>query len=295
MQRKAVGKKLDPHKLMGEMGRTKDVRIRRHSRDSFDRMVEGIYDLKTVPEVRDFEKTWRITTSKQWFASSKQPLIAVKPMKAMEESKGGEEARRLESAGKREAGGMKGQGGWWKDEDLFALSNSTMNSEVIPSRAIPCKPYIREVGRLTYLFPEFKVRGLNDYKAFPLENFESKFDPKVDIGYQLLKVKRGQSRWLHKDGSFSWRPCSLESYNEQTKEILIKWDSNGRCKNVKRMNVIFEGEQKPDFETMRLNANISRCLHLLKLSLSDFLLRQMPFPLCRVFYPCDCIERIIVK
>jgi hypothetical protein len=80
---------------MGEMGRTKDIRIRRHSRDSFDRMVDGIYDLKTVPEVKDFEKTWRITTSKQWFASSKQPLSAVKPIKTLEESRGGEEVKEI--------------------------------------------------------------------------------------------------------------------------------------------------------------------------------------------------------
>jgi hypothetical protein len=184
---------------------------------------------------------------------------------------------------------------WRKDEDLFALSNSTMNTEIIPTKSTQFKPYIREVGRLTYLFPEFKVQGMNDYKAFPLENFESKFDPKVDIGYQLLKVKRGESRWLHKDGSFSWRPCSLESYNEQTKEIVIRWDSNGRTKAVKRMNVILAGEEKAEFESMRLNANISRCLHLLKLSLDDFLLKQMPFPLCKVYYPCDGIERVILK
>jgi hypothetical protein len=106
MQRKVLGKKLDSHKLQGEMERTKDVRIRRHSRDSFDRIVDGIYGIKSIAEVKDFQKTWRMSSSKQWFVASKQSSPFVKPLKAKEaldasENEKKEEAERTDPKAER--------------------------------------------------------------------------------------------------------------------------------------------------------------------------------------------------
>ncbi len=49
-------------------------------------------------------------------------------------------------------------------------------------------------------------------------------------GKQLL----ARSKWYANDGSFTWVPCEVVDYHEESDTYTIKWLSSGKQKNVRR-------------------------------------------------------------
>ncbi len=49
-------------------------------------------------------------------------------------------------------------------------------------------------------------------------------------GKQLI----ARSKWYANDGSFTWAPCEVVDYHEESDTYTIKWLTSGKEKNVRR-------------------------------------------------------------
>jgi hypothetical protein len=61
---------------------------------------------------------------------------------------------------------------------------------------------------------------------------------KKQIGFQKAhkagKQLIARSKWYANDGSFTWAPCEVVDYHEESDTYTIKWLSSGKEKNVRR-------------------------------------------------------------
>lgn len=75
----------------------------------------------------------------------------------------------------------------------------------------------------SFLFLFFFVFGLTGEKQIGFQKAHK-------AGKQLL----ARSKWYANDGSFTWVPCEVVDYHEESDTYTIKWLSSGKEKNVRR-------------------------------------------------------------
>jgi hypothetical protein len=76
-----------------------------------------------------------------------------------------------------------------------------------------------------------------------------------ESGYVL-----GYSRWYDLNGASSWRKCRVLGFNERVQRWDIEWLHNNRRKEVSRINLYFEGENRSSFDRKVASAHHYRKL-----------------------------------
>lgn len=90
---------------------------------------------------------------------------------------------------------------------------------------------------------------LTGHKGIPLEEFDQfRIEDKEPSSLFEKGPIRGFSRWKDKNDKITWRECLIEEWNEKEGIFVIKWMHNERKKKVKRLNLMFEGDNKEEFE-----------------------------------------------
>jgi len=51
-----------------------------------------------------------------------------------------------------------------------------------------------------------------------------------------------------------WRDCEILKYNKETKRFFIKWLSNGKTKEVSRLNLMYEWENEEEMNSRNKEA-----------------------------------------
>lgn len=155
--------------------------------------------------------------------------------------------------------------------------------------------FLNYFDRYASMFQSFRVKGLQDYTAHPLEQYDTYLDPTLDVEYFLQKNTKAKSRWVKANGKFDWRPCTVTSYNKENRtfDIVFEDGEKNTKKTVTRMNLIFEGEDERFLEERRVKANVVRCLQLLELSFQNRLLNKDVLERCKVFFSFPAFKRIL--
>ena len=125
--------------------------------------------------------------------------------------------------------------------------------------------------------------------------FNTDLDQKVDQKNFILTNNCGKSLWIYLDGSIEWLECWVTDYDKANHEYIIKWKHNFEIKRVKRMNLLFEGEDESIFMELREQARLSRLKFYLWQSLKDFALHEVTVPPCKISFPSEQLERILLK
>lgn len=155
--------------------------------------------------------------------------------------------------------------------------------------------FLHNFDRYSTMFEGFRVKGLQDYTAHPLEQFDTDLDMTIDIEYLLTKNNKARSRWALKDGTVNWRDCTIVAYNKQTHQFDIVWDGIGTesKKTVTRMNLLFPGEDPYNLEVRRVKANVVRCMYLLEGSLRNQLLTKEMLEKCKLYFSYKNFKHIM--
>jgi hypothetical protein len=155
--------------------------------------------------------------------------------------------------------------------------------------------FLQNFDRYSTMFDGFRVKGLQDYTAHPLEHFDTDSDPTLDIEYMLKQNNKAKSRWAKRDGTVSWRDCTIVSYNKATDQFEIVWEgaNNETKKTVTRMNLLFPGEDPINLEARRVKANVVRCMYLLEDSLRKQLLTKEMLEKCRLYFSYKNFKQIM--
>lgn len=148
------------------------------------------------------------------------------------------------------------------------------------------EPFLKDFEKLSSIFPNFRVKGLQDYTEHPLEDFDTDLDPTLDISYMLEKNNKAKSRWAQKEGLISWRDCIVKSYDRITRQFNIEWEDSEHQTNktVTRMNLLFPGDNPKDIERRRVQSNVIRCMYLLEDSLRQNLLTRDMLEKCKLYF-----------
>jgi dynein heavy chain len=86
-----------------------------------------------------------------------------------------------------------------------------------------------------------------DQSALPLDQFDNdEFDSLGDEGW-LAITKKGMARY-YINGAWRWRPCEVVDYDYESRKFTIKFRGSNKTKQVKRLNLMFEGESKERYE-----------------------------------------------
>jgi hypothetical protein len=89
--------------------------------------------------------------------------------------------------------------------------------------------------------------------TLPLEYFDSPDMEIIPLSARLEASAaagvplRAYSRFYSAQGAFTWAPCNVLEYDEAQEAYRIVWESTGRSKWVKRLNLFFEDEARPAF------------------------------------------------
>jgi hypothetical protein len=186
---------------------------------------------------------------------------------------------------------------------LFVLSNNQlrdrtfvkMGNLITEKNYNLFEPFLKNFERLSSIFPQFRVKGLQDYTVNPLEDFDTELDPTIDIEYMLKRNNSAKSRWAEKDGSISWRDCTIKSYDNSTKQFRIEWGDSDHVtiKTVTRMNLLLPGDDPNDIERRRVASNVVRCMYLLEDSLRQSLLTKEMLDKCKLYFSYRNFKTII--
>jgi hypothetical protein len=163
------------------------------------------------------------------------------------------------------------------------------------------KPIVNPIEdqKFSLVFKDFKVKNLNDFVNYPLEKYDFDFEEHFNYEYFIQNHRDARSMWMDEgwlQGQKEpwWRPCWINDYDPQTREFTIRWKHNLQTKKVRRMNLYFKGEDKEKIKRKREEAIVSRCLHLLSLSLKEAALHLDTVPACRVIMSAEMLQRIVV-
>ena len=155
--------------------------------------------------------------------------------------------------------------------------------------------FLHYFDRYSQMFQNFRVKGLQDYTAHPLEPYDTFLDPALDIEYFLQNNHEAQSRWVNPDGSYKWIKCRVVEYHKDTKAFDIVFDDGKKItkKTVTRMNLLFSGESEAELEERRVKANVVRCMQLLEQSFTHKLLSKDVLEKCKVFFSFQQFKAIL--
>ncbi|OMJ79537.1 hypothetical protein SteCoe_20429 [Stentor coeruleus] len=115
------------------------------------------------------------------------------------------------------------------------------------------KPPYSETIPLNKLKDSSKKKTKADFtKCLPLDIYDPIIDPlnpeKILEKYSLDgEIIKGYSKWFFGNGTYEWRSCTIESYDNEKEQYLIKWP-NDHKKYVSRINLRFENEDEKEFE-----------------------------------------------
>lgn len=81
-------------------------------------------------------------------------------------------------------------------------------------------------------------------QAEPLQKYDEEqlYDEDFESILSDSHTMRGFSKWSDLLGNSEWKECVIESYNKSRRIFVIRWVSNGRRKEVSRINLLFEKE-----------------------------------------------------
>ena len=129
--------------------------------------------------------------------------------------------------------------------ERIATPKQRSQSETTPgySETIPIKEYADDNKKSSKI--EFS-------KCLPLEIYDPIIEmitPKGQLEHQKAEnpTLSAFSKWFFGNGTYEWRSCNVESYDEQKEQYLIVWP-NGVTKLVSRLNLRFANENEKEFE-----------------------------------------------
>nr|CCA18047.1 PREDICTED: dynein heavy chain 7 putative [Albugo laibachii Nc14] len=86
-----------------------------------------------------------------------------------------------------------------------------------------------------------------DHSELPLHLFDTEEDDPHTPQEWLHRCSQGYTRYYH-ENSYQWRSCRVLSYDESTQKFLVEFESLGRQKWVRRLNLRFQVENAERFE-----------------------------------------------
>lgn len=165
-----------------------------------------------------------------------------------------------------------------------------------------------DIKDIRKVFKNFRVTSLKDFKAHPLEKYDPfsnqpadspsqlAFSPEANLDHLIQQNPEAESRWLGLDGTVCWKDCWVIEYDPLQREFKIRWkDTLQRKESVRRLNLVFRGEDRLFLEANREKALELRARHLLKAALRETALTQQSVPPCKIFFPCESLERVFMK
>lgn len=155
--------------------------------------------------------------------------------------------------------------------------------------------FIKNTTDMEKAFPIFKVKNLKNFNDFPLEDYDTELDPKIDVQYFIESRRKGKSRWFEStEKKFLWKNCEILAYDDESKKFLIQWE-NGAQKEVRRLNLMFEHESEEEMENRRLKSHFFRCMHLFRMSLMSFVTGKDGNENSNIFFSFSRFRNILVK
>lgn len=100
----------------------------------------------------------------------------------------------------------------------------------------------------------------------PLEMFHNS-EEDGESPYALLErggphgpgsIPRARSRYYSTSGEYTWAPCYVLSFDENTEKYEIQWEHNGKKKKATRLNLVFDNEYEGAFKLRVRNAEALR-------------------------------------
>ena len=156
--------------------------------------------------------------------------------------------------------------------------------------------YIKKITDMEIVFPLFKVDNLKNFNLHSLEDYDTQLDPTVNIEFFIESHRVGKSRWFDKaTGKFRWQGCDVLDYDHAGRKFLIRWHDSGAEKWVRRLNLMFEDDNEIEMERRRMKSHFFRCMHLLRLSLNDFITGKQGTSEANLFFSFSRFKNILVK
>lgn len=156
--------------------------------------------------------------------------------------------------------------------------------------------FIKKISMMNSVFPSFVVENLKDYSKYPLEDYDLDYNRTVNIPFYILQHPNGHSKWFeNQKKKFIWEPCKIIEYDEKSQKFTIEWQRNGVRKQVRKLNLMFEDEDLTQMEERRMKANFFRCMHLLRLSLMNYMLGKEENSHANIFFSFQRFKNILTK
>ena len=114
---------------------------------------------------------------------------------------------------------------------------------------------LRAPGRLSL---KYGTEQQKENACLPAEWFDNTGpeDPSAWLSARDSNSIAAKSRYLSK-GVWEWRQCAVVGYTPSTGMFTIRWNQDGSQKNVRRLNLCFDGDDVAEFEKRAAAARIT--------------------------------------